>query len=241
MSAALYAAFAIATALHVLSRDELVQSIEVTLFDVGINAPTTCMPMHFAGGAPKWLGNGHGIAVPWNAYPTADGWLLICSTNDGHWRRLAALIDPGLPADEHYAALRSRLGRRGEVDAMVSRWTRELSLDAVVGRLQGEAIPCGKIVSLDDLDREPNLVLRDSVKHLYDTVRGRRVRVPSELIRFDGGAPTHLSIRALEAVNAASAEWLVPAPRIANRATRAPRPRPPRRHSRACGSSRSAS
>mgnify|MGYP000670992525 FL=1 len=131
MSSALYAAGAIAAALHVQRRDGRGQRVEVALFDVGINALTTFMPAHLAGLQPRRLGNGHGMAVPWNAYPTADGWVLICSTNDAQWRRIAQLVDPALAQDARYAELRDRLSHREAIDARISAWTRGLPLETV--------------------------------------------------------------------------------------------------------------
>ncbi|MBC5762932.1 CaiB/BaiF CoA-transferase family protein [Ramlibacter albus] len=185
MSGGLYAGAAIAIALDVLRKDGAGQRIEVALFDVGINALTTFMPAHFAGLQPKRLGNGHGMAVPWNAYPTADGWVLVCSTNDAQWKRIAALVGPALAQEPRFTKLADRLTHRHEIDARIAEWSAPLPLEAAVSKLNGEGIPCGGIVTMAQLRGEANVVLRGSIVQTRDPVSGRIVQVSAPLIRFE--------------------------------------------------------
>jgi crotonobetainyl-CoA:carnitine CoA-transferase CaiB-like acyl-CoA transferase len=186
MSAALYAAGGIAAALHVLRRDGVPQSVEVALYDVGINALTTFMPAFFAGLQPRRLGNGHAMAVPWNAYPAADGWIVICSTNDAQWRRIAGLVGPDLAQDPRLAELKARLSHRAEIDARIADWAQTMPLVEVARQLGELGIPCGSIVTVDRLEAEPNLALRGVVLPATNQADGASVRVPGSFIRFDG-------------------------------------------------------
>ena len=166
------------------------------------------------------LGNGHSMAVPWNAYETRKGWVLVCSANDLQWKKLAALIDPALPDDPRYATLADRLARRAEVDALVAAWVARQPLDALVAQLLDAGIPCGPIVTLDRLPYEPNLALRGSIAQLVDPLTGRTVRVPAALVRFDDEKAAAPAIPVADA-GRASARALPPRPA---RSPRAPRP-----------------
>lgn len=185
MSSGFYAAAAILIAQGVLRKDDAGQRIEVALFDVGINALTTFIPAHFAGLQPKRLGNGHGMAVPWNAYPTADGWVLVCSTNDAQWNRIAALVGPALAQERRFSKLTDRLVHRHEIDARMAEWTARLSLEETVSKLTGEGIPCGGIVTMEHLRADANVALRGSIVQAADPITGRSVQVPAPLIRFE--------------------------------------------------------
>ncbi len=186
ISAALYAASGIGIALKVLRSQGIGQSVDVALYDVGINALTTFMPAHCAGVQPRRLGNGHGMAVPWNAYPAADGWVLICSTSDAQWKRIAGLAGQKLAGDPRFAQLASRLEHRAEIDARLSVWPRRLTVQDLVAQLGEGGIPCGSIVTLDALEQEPNVVCRRSIRRVADGgARDATVRVPAPLIRFD--------------------------------------------------------
>lgn len=191
MSAGIYAASAIALALHAMQRDGKGQRVEVAIYDVGINSLTTFMPAYFAGRTPKRLGNGHGMAVPWNAYRAADGWVLICSTNDAQWRRIASLIDVSLAENPRFATLTSRLDARAEVDATMTEWTRGLPMADIADALGRQNIPCGTILGLDVVEQEPNLVHRKSVWRCIDPCDRQEKRVAGPLIRIDGQKPTN--------------------------------------------------
>ncbi|MDO8775359.1 MAG: CoA transferase [Burkholderiaceae bacterium] len=195
MSSGLYAAAAIAVALGVYFRSGTGQSVEVALYDVAINTLTTFMTAHYAGNAPRRLGNGHGMAVPWNAYPTADGWILICSTNDAQWRRLANFVGPAA-GSEKYAELKSRLVYRDEVDALMGDWAMSHSLDALEAMLNQGGIPCGRIVSVSNLADEPNLRFRRTVQGVPDPVSGKTTKVCGAIFRFLGQTPAPVCIPA---------------------------------------------
>lgn len=220
MSTGIYAAVATTIAWRVLRRDGVGQRIDMALYDTAFNALATFLPAHFAGKAARRLGNGHSMAVPWNAYETRRGWVLVCSANDLQWKKLAALIDPALPADPRYATLVDRLARRAEVDALVAAWVARQPLDALVAQLLDAGIPCGPIVPLDQLPGEPNLALRGSIAQAVDPRTGRTVRVPAALVRFDDeDAPAP----AIAVADAGRASAVTMAPRPA-RSPGVPRP-----------------
>ncbi len=220
MSTGIYAAVATTIAWRVLRRDGVGQRIDMALYDTAFNALATFLPAHFAGKAARRLGNGHSMAVPWNAYETRKGWVLICSANDLQWRKLAALVDPALPDDPRYATLADRLAQRAEVDALVAAWVARQPLDALVAQLLDAGIPCGPIVTLDQLPVEPNLALRGSIAQLVDPLTGRAVRVPTALVRFDDGNAAPPAIPVPDSGRAAACAL----PPLPARSPAAPRP-----------------
>lgn len=195
MSAGLYAASAIAIALGIYLKSGVGQSIEIALYDVSINTLTTFLAAYCAGKEPKRLGNGHGMAVPWNAYPASDGWMLICSTNDAQWKRIAHYVGPSAQVPK-YASLKSRLELRDEVDALMQDWTRKHSLDEIESMLSEGGIPCGRIVTVAGLSDEPNIKLRHSIQQTIDPVTGKLCKVSSPTFRFLGEKPAQVHVPA---------------------------------------------
>ncbi|PLC53289.1 hypothetical protein CR155_13480 [Pollutimonas nitritireducens] len=225
MSSGLYAAAAISVALRVHAHSGIGQSIEIALYDVAINTLTTFVAPHYAGLQPRRLGNGHGMAVPWNAYNTSDGWILICTTNDAQWNRLKPLI--GSAADrEKYAALKLRLIYREEIDALMRDWTSTQTLDALEALLNQSGIPCGRIAAIDSLAQEPNLKFRGTVQQVADPVSGTTAKVCSAIYRFMGQSPSRVCIPEPDSGRAAAKALLlrpkpVSQPRTANVAAQA--------------------
>jgi len=195
MSAGLYAAAAVAAALGVYLRSGVGQSIEVALYDVAINTLTTFMTAHYAGNEPRRLGNGHGMAVPWNAYPTVDGWILICSTNDAQWGRLANFVGPAA-SSEQYAELKSRLDHRDEVDALMRDWTMRHNFDELQAMLSQGGIPFGRIVGVSGLADEPNLKHRQTVQEVPDPLGGKTAKVCGAIFRLLGQTPALVCVPA---------------------------------------------
>jgi len=184
----LYGAVSTAIAWRVMRRDGVGQRIEVAMLDTAINALTTFLPAHFAGRPSRRLGNGHSLSCPWNAYRARDGWVVVCSSTDAHWRGLASVIAPALADDPRYALLADRLARRGDVDALVACWVAERTIEATLDALQGTGVAAAPIVPVAALSGDANLALRGTLLTAVDPVTGRSVRLPASLLPAERGA-----------------------------------------------------
>ncbi|MBN9560789.1 MAG: CoA transferase [Alphaproteobacteria bacterium] len=210
-SAAFYAAAALLVSLGRGGGKQAARGerIDIALYDCGINALATFLPAHFGGLQPGRIGNRHPMAAPWNAYRAADGWVLICSTDDRQWQRICAAIgQPGLASDRRFDTLRARMERRGEVDAVIEAWIGGCGVDAAVQALNDHGVACGPIVPAAELAADPNLRHRGMVRKT-EVPGGGAMLLPASLIRFAGDIAEPLSLprygkgwRALEAMTA---------------------------------------
>lgn len=180
-STAIYAAAAIVVALRVRRLSGEAQSIDMALYDCAVNAMTTFFPSHFGGGKPRRLGNRHSMAAPWNAYQASDGWVLLCSASEAHWRKICEVIgQPALGLDERYATLGDRMVRRDDVDAQVGNWVTQHPVEECIAVLSAANIACGEIVPVGALRDEPNLRHRHML-HDAAVPNGGTVRVAGNL------------------------------------------------------------
>jgi crotonobetainyl-CoA:carnitine CoA-transferase CaiB-like acyl-CoA transferase len=180
-STALYAAASIVAGLRVRRLSGAPQTIDMSLYDCAVNAMATFFPSHFGGGKPRRLGNRHSMAAPWNAYRASDGWVLMCSASEAHWRKICEVIgQPELGRDPRYATLGDRMARRDEVDAHVAGWMARHPVKDCIAVLSGANIACGEIVPVGALADEPNLRHRHSV-HQVVGPDGRTLRVAGNL------------------------------------------------------------
>src|SRR5437763_1034765 len=90
------------------------ERIDVSLLDSGlaglINVASNVL---IAGGEPQRHGNAHPNIVPYQSFPTADGWIAIAAPNDGLYTRLCeALGAPELATDERFASNAVRVQNR---------------------------------------------------------------------------------------------------------------------------------
>ena len=97
----------------------------------------------------------HPLIAPWNSYPTADGRIVLCSTTDVHWVRIATLMDqPEAIADPKFSTTAARARNAAAVDAFIEPWTRARSTQSVLEALEKIAIPSGMIASIEDMLQE---------------------------------------------------------------------------------------
>src|SRR3546814_5204388 len=93
-SSDLNAATAILAALRVRAAGGPVQRIDIAGLDAGLALLGTFVGDVLRGKTTGYrVGCRHPLIAPWNAYPTRDGGqVLICSSTEGHWRRILDLI-----------------------------------------------------------------------------------------------------------------------------------------------------
>jgi crotonobetainyl-CoA:carnitine CoA-transferase CaiB-like acyl-CoA transferase len=99
----------------------------------------------------------HPLCCPWNAYRTEDGWVLMCSSTEPHWQRIARLIGrPELTDSPDFADMNKRQANHAAVDAAIEAWTRGMTTDAAVAAFDGAGIPVGPILSIPELLAAPD-------------------------------------------------------------------------------------
>ena len=65
-----------------------------------------------SGKAPMRMGNAHASVVPYQTFPTTDGWMLIACGNDGQFVKMMQVL--GDPDDGAGRALQDQCGARGQ-------------------------------------------------------------------------------------------------------------------------------
>jgi benzylsuccinate CoA-transferase BbsF subunit len=91
-----------------------------------------------------------------------DRWIAIAVRSQSEWERFtAALGAPAWSSDPKFRTLYLRMRNRAELDAHVTRWTRERSAEDAMEHLQGARIAAGVVSNGADLcERDPQLTAR---------------------------------------------------------------------------------
>lgn len=145
---AIGATLAILAALYERRQSGRGQCIDLAGYDVAVAFLGTFLPTYFRQGlSPGRDGNRHPLAVPWNAYPTRDGWAIICSMGDTAWLRLLEAIGrDDLKADERFLTALQRSVYVDEVDEVLSDWTRQHDTEVASAHLLQAGVPIGPIL-----------------------------------------------------------------------------------------------
>ena len=89
-----------------------------------------------AGKAPVRMGNAHASVVPYQTFPTTDGWMLIACGNDGQFVKMMQVLgDPAMAQDERYKTNAARVVNRD------TKNRRSLFEPAVVGNDRCDGSP----------------------------------------------------------------------------------------------------
>jgi len=147
----LYATIGILAALADRDRTGEGQHLDIALLDVQVACLANQAANYLVSGtAPGRLGNAHPNIVPYQDFPTRDGYLIIAVGNDGQFARLCAELGlPHLASDPRYARNQDRVAHREPLIASLSAATREQTTAHWVGKLEASGVPCGPINAID--------------------------------------------------------------------------------------------
>jgi len=157
MGTGMWAALGIVAGLR--ERDRTGRAVEVTtaLFETAL----TWVSYHAAGffgdgEIPQPQGSATAMIAPYQAFPTADGYVMIAAASDALFRRLAdALGDPGLGADPRFADNPARVRHREALVAAITARTRPLKTADLLDRLRAAGVPAAPILTVDRVLEEP--------------------------------------------------------------------------------------
>lgn len=190
MEAAVYALAAILAASVVCRKIGKGQRIDMALYDVGVNALLTFIPLVLTDRIATRAGNRHPTLACWNAYRAKDGWALICGPTNDQWMRLCTAMDrPGLIDDPAFCTPSARLEHVDAIDAHIGAWVSGLTVETCIALVSKQGIPCSPIISIDDIESEANLVHRGMLLCESDPQTGSVLRVAGSPIRVAGAGP----------------------------------------------------
>jgi formyl-CoA transferase len=112
--------------------------------------------------------------APSNVYPTKDGQtVLVAANQDTVFRRLAAAMgEPALAQDEHYATHGARGRYAAELDDRIARWSATYLADELLDLLEQHGVPAGRTYRAQDMLRDPHFAARGSIVRVPDKTFG---------------------------------------------------------------------
>ncbi|WP_433413256.1 CaiB/BaiF CoA transferase family protein [Microtetraspora malaysiensis] len=183
LAAGMWACIGLLAALRAKERTGEGQWVDVSLLDGQISWLTYVAGGYFASGkVPRRYGSAHPTIVPYQAFPTADGYLMVAAGNDGLWRRFARAVGIGdLAEDPRFASNPDRVRNRDEllpiIEAALARWpAREWGM-----RLADAGVPAGPINTVDQALAHPQVRARNMIGEVEHPIAGTISMVASPL------------------------------------------------------------
>ncbi|MBT8437474.1 MAG: CoA transferase, partial [Gammaproteobacteria bacterium] len=179
----LYAANAIQAALIHQQKTGEGQFIDMALLDVQV-ATLANQAMNYlaTGDSPGRLGNAHPNIVPYQAFQTADGYIILAIGNDAQFERFCDLANCSeLAADERFRSNSNRVKYRETLVPRVARVMLQKSSMDWLDALNGRGIPCGPINNLEQVFADPQVQHRGMRLELDHPVAGKVASVANPI------------------------------------------------------------
>ena len=224
---AMWAAFGVVGSLF---RRELTgegDRIEIGMHDAALPWLTKQAGKAFVGEEPERMGTKDPVLAPYQAYPTADGYLNVGCANQKLWAELCEAVDrPDLIDDDRFGSNPDRVSNMDELEAELSAVFRERPTDEWVELLAEEHdLPVGPVYDVPEALDNEQTEARDVIREVEHPALGTVPVIEHPLnyehaeAGFDGAPPllgedTEAILRELgyddEAVASLRAEGAIP-------------------------------
>jgi crotonobetainyl-CoA:carnitine CoA-transferase CaiB-like acyl-CoA transferase len=178
----LYASTAILAALQSRDLTGVGQHIDLALLDVQVACLANQGMNHLYGGTPKRMGNAHPNTVPYQDFPTQDGFMILAIGNDGQFGNFCRAVGHAEWADDaRFKGNAERIEHRGVLIALMRELTVTRTTAEWIALFERVGVPCGPINTIADVFADPQVQARGTQIHMTHPVAGEIPLVASPL------------------------------------------------------------
>lgn len=111
---------------------------------------------------PKRWGNASPIIVPYQTFPTSDGWIIVAAGNDGQFRQFVTVGGEAHLADNPlYANNPLRVQHRKQLVFLLEQMTRKKTKGQWISLLEEVKVPCGPINDFKEVFENEQVISRN--------------------------------------------------------------------------------
>jgi crotonobetainyl-CoA:carnitine CoA-transferase CaiB-like acyl-CoA transferase len=131
--------------------------------------------MYFATGVnPGPSGSAHILTAPYQAFPTADGWINVGGANQANWERITRAVGaPELAADARFRTNGDRMRNLTELTAILAERFKAKPSSHWIRELESAGVPVGPVNKIGDMLADPQVAAREMVVDLEHPKAGR--------------------------------------------------------------------
>jgi crotonobetainyl-CoA:carnitine CoA-transferase CaiB-like acyl-CoA transferase len=187
MATGMWAAIGILAALAERRRTGKGGVVDLSLYETTLAWMTLPIITYLAsGGMPRRHGSGIEQVVPSQAFPVADGFIMISAGTDGLFRRLAAALGrPHLADDPRFLSNRDRVVNREALIALISEAFSEEPLRVWEKKLEEAGIPHSPIQNVAEVVADP----QTAALGIIQEAPGAALSLMGLPLSFDGVRP----------------------------------------------------
>lgn len=193
ITAGLYTAIGILAALHERERSGQGQMVDISMLDCQIAILENAFVRYFATGEPpKPLGTRHPLTTPFQAFPTADGYIVIAIAPgaENQWEVFCATIGrPELIDDPRFKTPGLRTQNHAVLEPLLNESLRTRTTADWLREFDAIGLPCGPLNDIPHAAEQPQVKAREMLKDVQHPA-GFSLRIPDtpvKLSRTPGG------------------------------------------------------
>ena len=191
LSAGLFCAVAILSALHARERTGRGQYIDTSLFEGALALSIwETAELWATGRVPDKLGSAHRLTAPYQALRTADGHITVGGNTQALFQRLCDVLGvPQLVEDTRFATNDDRMANVSELVAELESALAARTTDEWIAALVEGGVPCGPIHDYAEVFADEHTRAREMEVTLEHPVEGtiRALGIPVKLSDTPGG------------------------------------------------------
>lgn len=179
----LYATIGVLGALAHRERTGEGQWVNLALLDVQVAVLANQAMNYLVGGkAPQRLGNAHPNIVPYQAFATLDGHIILAVGNDGQFAKFCQVAGrPELAQDPRYATNPARVANRKELVPILELLLEQRTSRDWLSALEAVGVPCGPINDVSQVFADPHVRARNIHQDLPHPTAGTVPTVASPI------------------------------------------------------------
>jgi crotonobetainyl-CoA:carnitine CoA-transferase CaiB-like acyl-CoA transferase len=175
INAGIFAALGIVSALLARATTGRGQVVETSLMEAAIQQTYWQSAIYFATGvSPGPSGSAHLLTAPYQAFPTADGWVNVGGANQANWERIVKVIGtPELASDERFRTNGDRMRNLAALTPLVAARMKTKPSAEWLAAFEAAGVPAGPVNRIGDMLEDPQVAAREMVVEVEHAKAGR--------------------------------------------------------------------
>jgi crotonobetainyl-CoA:carnitine CoA-transferase CaiB-like acyl-CoA transferase len=188
ITAGILAALGTVSAVVQRQKSNIGQRVETSLFEAAITQTFWQSAICLATGvSPEPIGSAHPLDAPYQAFETADGWVVVGAANQANWLRFTKAIDrPQLADDPRFLDNVQRMRHFKELIDTLAPTLRRASTQSWLQALEGAGVPVAPVLSVGEMHRDPQAIARGMVAEVVHSSLGR-IKTLGHPLKFSAG------------------------------------------------------
>lgn len=180
----MFAVMGVLSALHSRSVNGYGQHVDISMLDCQISMLNYMATMYFlSGDDPSPIGNSHFVHVPYDAFRTSNGFVIIAVIFDSFWGNLVELLDIDEFRNPEYKTQPGRFADKHKINSILTDLLKTNTTEHWVELLSSARIPCAPVNKFSDALSDPQVLFRKMVVDIPQH-GGGVVRAPGNPIKL---------------------------------------------------------